>query len=330
MAVYTDLTDEELAGVVAAYDLGALRAFKGIAEGVSNSNFFMETERGRFILTIFESRVAAEDLPFLRRVAAEDLPFFMAVMARLAERGFPAPQPLVTKGGSLLAQARGKQCAIVTFLTGVSPKRPNVAQCRAIGAALAHMHEALEGFAMTRANALGPYGWSPLIQPRSTLADHLRAGLAQSIAADLEHVLTHWPSALPQGVIHADLFPDNALFIGDDVGGVIDFYFACTDALAYDLAVCVNAWCFEDRGEYNITKGRALISAYESVRALSADEREALPLLARGAALRFFATRLADWSETPAGALVRPKNPLEYADKLDFHRRATRVADYGG
>jgi homoserine kinase type II len=254
----------------------------------------------------------------------------MAVMARLAERGFPAPQPLNTKGGSLLAQARGKQCAIVTFLTGVSPKRPNVAQCRAIGGALARMHEALAGFAMTRANALGPIGWAPLINPRLALADQLRAGLSASISGDLEAVLTRWPAALPRGVIHADLFPDNALFIGDDVGGVIDFYFACTDALAYDLAVCLNAWCFEDRGEYNITKGRALISAYESVRALTPEEREALPLLARGAALRFFATRLADWSETPAGALVRPKNPLEYADKLDFHRRARGASDYGG
>ncbi|HVY03297.1 MAG TPA: homoserine kinase [Caulobacterales bacterium] len=319
MAVYTDLTDEERDAVMAAYDLGALRAFKGIAEGVSNSNFFMETERGRFILTIFEFRFVEAELPF-----------FMDVMARLAERGFPAPQPLPTRDGALLTRVRGKPAAIVTFLSGVSPKRPNVAQCRNIGAALARMHAALDGFTQTRANALGPDGWPSLIVPRLALAESLRAGLAASIDADLSDVRGRWPRDLPTGVIHADLFPDNALFVDDRIGGVIDFYFACTDALAYDLAVCLNAWCFEERGEYNITKGRALIGGYESVRALTNAEREALPLLARGAAIRFFATRLADWSETPPGALVRPKDPLEYADKLDFHRKARSASDYGG
>ncbi|HVZ99196.1 MAG TPA: homoserine kinase [Caulobacterales bacterium] len=318
MAVYTDLTDEERDAVMAAYDLGALSAFKGIAEGVSNSNFFMETERGRFILTIFEFRFVEAELPF-----------FMDVMARLAERGFPAPQPLPTREGALLTRVRGKPAAIVTFLSGVSPKRPNVAQCRNIGAALARMHRALEGFVQTRANALGPEGWSPLITPHLSLAETLRPGLAASVQADLSDVRARWPRDLPTGVIHADLFPDNALFVDDRIGGVIDFYFSCTDALAYDLAVCLNAWCFEDRGEYNITKGRALFGGYESVRALSSGERQALPLLARGAALRFFATRLADWSETPPGALVRPKDPLEYADKLDFHRKALSAGDYG-
>ncbi|MES1156834.1 MAG: homoserine kinase [Alphaproteobacteria bacterium] len=319
MAVYTDLTDEERAAVVASYDLGALSAFKGIAEGVSNSNFFLETARGRFILTIFEFRFVEAELPF-----------FMDVMARLAERGFPAPQPRPTKDGALLTRVRGKPAAIVTFLNGVSPKRPNVAQCRAIGAALARMHAALDGFAQTRPNALGLLGWKPLIYPHLALAERLRPGLAHSIEADLAEVISYWPDALPDGIIHADLFPDNALFVDDRIGGVIDFYFACTDALAYDLAVCLNAWCFEERGEYNITKGRALIGGYESVRPLSSHERVALPQLARGAAIRFFATRLADWSDTPAGAQVTPKNPLEYADKLDFHRKARSAADYGG
>ena len=303
MAVYTDLTDDEREAVLAEYGLGPLQAFKGIAEGVENSNFFLEAGGARYILTIFE-----------RRVAGADLPFFMAMMQHLARGNFPAPRPLPTKSGALLAQVRGKPCAMVTFLSGVSPKRPSVAQCRAIGATLARMHAALRDFTMTRANALGPAAW---------------AGLAAAIEGDLATV-RDWPTAPPRGAIHADLFPDNTLFDGAAIGGVIDFYFACTDVLAYDVAVCLNAWCFEDGSEFNLTKGRALFAGYEGVRALSTEERDALPALARGAALRFFATRLADWADTPAGALVRPKDPLEYANKLEFHRRAKGVTDYGG
>jgi homoserine kinase type II len=319
MAVYTDLSDEDLAGLLSTYDLGAARAFKGIAEGVENSNFLLETDAGRFILTVFE-----------KRVAREDLPFFMAVMERLAGAGFPAPRPMRTRAGALLGEVRGKPCAIVTFLSGVSPRRPTAAQCRAIGVKLAEMHAALAGFGPARANALGPDAWAPIIRPRLALAETLRPGLAAEIEADLATLLQRWPQGLPRGVIHEDLFPDNALFVGDAVGGVIDFYFACEDALAYDLAVCLNAWSFEPDRSFNVTKGQALIAGYQSVRALTPEERGALPVLAYGAAMRFFATRLRAWDDTPPGALVRPKDPLEYADKLAFHRRATSLADYGG
>jgi homoserine kinase type II len=317
LAVYTDLTDEELSALLALYDLGNPLSFKGIAEGVENSNFLLETETGRFILTIYE-----------KRVARGDLPFFMAMMEHLAARGFPAPRPMHTRAGEALAEVRGKACAIITFLNGLSPKKPSATQCRAAGEALARMHKALEDFKGERGNALGHDAWAPLIEPRLALAEQLRPGLRDAISADLQ-VVSSWPSDLPRGVIHADLFPDNMLFMGDRIGGAIDFYFACTDFLAYDLAVCLNAWCFEERGAFNITKGQAMIAGYEKVRALSAEERAALPTLARGAALRFFATRLHDWTETPAGALVRPKDPLEYADKLEFHRRAKSAADYG-
>jgi homoserine kinase type II len=318
VAVYTDLTDEELEALLARYDLGRPRAFKGVAEGVENSNFFLETEAGRFILTIYE-----------KRVARADLPFFMEVMEALAAADFPAPRPMRLRDGGFLADARGKPAAIVTFLTGVSPYRPNLAQCRAIGQTLARMHHALDGFFMRRENALGPHAWPALVRPRLNEADRLQPGLAALLETDLAALHAHWPRGLPEGVIHADLFPDNALFLRDDVTGVIDFYFACTDAHAYDIAVCLNSWCFEGR-EFNLTKGRALIAGYDSVRALSDAERNALPILARGAAMRFFATRLADWAATPAGALVRPKDPREYADKLAFHRRAISAADYGG
>jgi len=319
MAVYTHLSDTELNELLAEYDLGDATGFHGIAEGVENTNFALTTTRGRYILTLFE-----------KRVAEADLPFFMGVMARLAERGFPAPQPAVTKAGARITHVKGKPAAIVSFLDGVWPRAPNVRHCALIGEALARMHNALDGFGMERRNALGPDGWAPLINPNLKLADELRPGLAADIAGDLALAAPHWPSDLPRGVIHADLFPDNAMFVGERLSGVIDFYFACTDFLAYDLAICLNAWCFERERDFNFTKGQAMIAAYEKVRPLTPAERDALPLLARGAALRFFTTRLADWSATPEGALVKPKDPLEYANKLAFHRSALGVRDYGG
>lgn len=318
MAVYTPLADADLDALLADYDLGPRLGCEGVSEGVENTNYRLATARGRFILTIFE-----------KRTAESDLPFFMAVMARLAERGFPAPEPMRTRAGALLTRVKQKPACIVIFLDGAWPRTPDVGHCAAIGAALARMHRALAGFELTRINALGPAGWEALIAPRLAQAEFLRAGLAASVERDVALVRAAWPHDLPRGVIHADLFPDNALFQDRELSGVIDFYFACTDILAYDLAVCLNAWCFEEEKRYDVARGAAMIAAYEAVRPLSDGERRALPVLARGAALRFFATRLADWGDTPAGALVRPKNPLEYADKLAFHRAARDARDYG-
>lgn len=318
MAVYTHLSDADLAALLAQYDLGAVESLTGISEGVENTNYALTTARGRFILTLFE-----------RRVAEADLPFFMGVMARLASRGFQAPQPIATKDGAFLSRAKDKPAAIVSFLDGAWPRQPTLAHCAAVGEALARMHVALEGFELTRTNALGPAGWEQLLRPRLAQAENSRAGLGASVERDLEETIGRWPSDLPRGVIHADLFPDNVLFTGEAVTGVIDFYFACTDFLAYDLAVCLNAWCFENERIYALDRGRAMITAYDAARPLTDAERAALPILARGAALRFFATRLTDWSETPAGALVKPKDPIEYAVKLAFHRMCTRAADYG-
>lgn len=319
MAVYTDITDDELSGLLLAYDAGEALSFKGIAEGVENSNFLLETTAGRFILTVYE-----------KRVRVEDLPFFMGVMEALATKGVAAPRPVRTRDGALTAMVRGKACALITFLNGVSPKRPNAAQCRAVGEALARMHLALSGSPLTRPNSLSLPDWEALVRPRLGEAEALQPGLAERLDADLSALTAAWPQDLPQGVIHADLFPDNVLFLGAEVSGLIDFYFACTDALAYDLAVCINAWCFEPDRSFNLTKGQNLIAGYSAVRPLAAEERAALPVLARGAAMRFFATRLADWAASPPGALVRPKNPLDYADRLAFHARARGPADYGG
>ncbi len=320
MAVYTEVDDKALDQFLAEYEIGSAIAFKGIAEGVENSNYLLETDKGRYILTLFE-----------KRVNQADLPYFMGVMDHLAEKNFPAPLPVKAKDGEVLRTLCGRPAVIITFLNGMSPRKPNVAQCRALGEGLAKFHNALQDYKGMRANDLSLSSWSELFSGREAEADALAPGLAAQISDDLRALENKWPIDLPQGVIHADLFPDNAFFLGDDLTGVIDFYFACNDALVYDIAVCLNSWCFEDgRGEYNITKGKALLSGYQSVRKLDDTEQKALPVLARGAAMRFFLTRLYDWANTPKDALVRPKNPLEYAEKLGFHRNALHFSDYGG
>lgn len=317
MAVYTSLTAEDIATLLARYDIGAAVSCEGIAEGVENTNYKLTTAGGRYILTIFE-----------KRVAEADLPFFIGVMERLAARGFQAPKPIAMRDGALLTRINGKPAAIVSLLDGVWPRQVDLRHCAPVGETLARMHLALDGFAGTRTNALSVRGWETLLAPRMDEAEKLRPGLAELVRDDMIAVSKSWRNDLPRGVIHADLFPDNALFEGGALTGVIDFYFACTDALAYDLAVCLNAWCFNGP-RYDLERGKAMIAAYESVRPLSKLERDMLPHLARGAALRFFATRLTDWAATPAGATVTPKDPLEYADKLAFHRMARTEADYG-
>jgi homoserine kinase type II len=318
MAVYTDVTDEELQQFLAGYDLGTLLSYKGIAEGVENSNFLLHTSQGSFILTLYE-----------KRVAAGDLPFFLNLMEHLAARGLTCPQPVRSRNGEALGTLDKRPAAIVTFLDGVWIRRPNASHCGAVGEALAQLHLAGADFAMTRRNGLSVEGWRPLFETAGPRADKVQAGLREAIAAELIRLERDWPRDLPQGVIHADLFPDNVFFLGDRLSGLIDFYFACTDALAYDVAVCLNAWCFESDHSYNMTKGRALLYGYMRKRALSAPEIAALPILCRGAALRFLLTRLVDWLEVPAGALVKPKDPLEYYRKLRFHQTNTSARDYG-
>ena len=262
MAVYTPLTSEDVAALLAQYDIGAAISCEGIAEGVENTNYKLTTASGRYILTIFE-----------KRVAEADLPFFMGVMERLAARGFPAPKPIANRDGALLSRIKGKPAAIISFLDGIWPRQVELHHCAPVGEALARMHVALSDFAGTRPNALSLGGWETLLAPRMDEAEKLRPGLAELVRKDMVAVRMAWRNDLPRGVIHADLFPDNALFTDGALTGVIDFYFACTDALAYDLAVCLNAWCFNGP-RYNLERGRAMIAAYESVRPLSALERE--------------------------------------------------------
>jgi homoserine kinase type II len=318
VAVYTDVVAEDLAAFLADYDIGELLAYKGIAEGVENSNFLVHTSRGYFILTLYE-----------KRVAAADLPFFLALMEHLHARGIRCPQPVKNRNGAVLGQVAGRPAALVTFLDGMWIRRPSPRHCSALGEALAKLHLAGLDFKQRRDNALSVAGWRSLYEICCARANEVHPELKAFLAAELSHLEQAWPRNLPQGVIHADLFPDNVFFLGNALSGLIDFYFACTDALAYDVAVCLNAWCFESDHSYNVTKGRGLLQAYAQARPLSDAERDALPLLARGAALRFLLTRLVDWFDVPPGALVRPKDPLEYYRKLRFHQAVKSVRDYG-
>jgi homoserine kinase type II len=319
MAVYTDVAADELAEFLGKYDIGELLSYKGIAEGVENSNFLLHTTSGYFILTLYE-----------KRVAKSDLPFFLALMTHLASRGISCPQPVKNKDGEALSSLAGRPAAIITFLEGVWPCKPNAAHCAGVGQALARMHLAGRDFAMVRANALTVSGWRPLFEQAASRADELQHGLRAFIEAELDHLESNvWPRNLPAGVIHADLFPDNVFFLGERVSGIIDFTFACNDMLAYDVAICLNAWCFETDYSFNVTKARAFLNAYGRERQLSDAEQNALPLLARGAAMRFLLTRLVDFLNVPPGALVRPKDPIEYVRKLRFQQGVASMRDYG-
>lgn len=318
MAVYTEVTDDELAPLIADYGLGELLSYKGIAEGVENTNFLVHTTQGTFILTLYE-----------RRVDPADLPFFLGLLEHLNKGGISCPLPVRNREGEVLSTVAGRTAAVVTFLEGVWPRRPRPTHCAAVGRALAELHLAGESFAMVRENALGLSGWHALYERFASRADEIAPGLSTLISYELAYLDRAWPKGLPTGVIHADLFPDNVFFIGDTLSGLIDFYFACNDAWAYDLAICLNAWCFEPDCSFNATKGRALLAAYQSLRPLTAAERQAFPVLARGAALRFLVTRAHDWLHTDRNALVKPHDPNAYVRRLRFHQEVEQASEYG-
>ena len=315
MAVYTEVSDAELEAFLAEYDIGQADSFKGVAEGVENSNYFLTTTTGQFFLTLYE-----------KRVDPKDLPFFLGLMDHLAARGISCPRPIHGRDGNALRTLAGRPAAIITFLHGLWPRRVLQRHCGPVGEALAALHLAGRDFPMKRPNTLSVAGWRPLFDASRR---HVDDNLARELQAELDFFEGNWPQDLPAGVIHADLFNDNVLFLNEKLSGLIDFYFACNDAFAYDVAICLNAWCFEPDKSFNATKGRALLQGYERVRSLEPRERDRLPLLARGAALRFLLTRLYDWVHTPADALVKRKDPKEYLDKLRFHRSAQSITDYG-
>jgi homoserine kinase type II len=318
MAVYTEVGDEDLIAFIAEYDLGDVVSCKGIAEGVENTNYLLQTTLGQYILTLYE-----------KRVKKSDLPFFLGLIEHLAAQEVSCPVPLHGRDGNALRQLCDRPAAMVSFLDGMWPRRIKPGHCSALGAALAQLHVAGDSYPVERPNALSVQAWRPLFDACAARADTVSAGLSNILTRELDHLESHWPEGLPTGVCHADLFPDNVFFIGGDLSGIIDFYFACTDFFAYDLAICLNAWCFERDNSFNITKARLMLSRYRTVRPFSDAEVQALPLLARGSALRFLLTRLYDWLHHPEGALVQPKDPLDYLAKLSFHQTGNGPEAYG-
>jgi len=318
MAVYTEVADEDLIEFVAQFGLGEIVSCKGIAEGVENSNFQLVTEKGTYILTLYE-----------KRVNPDDLPFFLGLIEHLAGNGVPCPQPVRALDGSVLQTLSTKPAALVTFLSGMGPRHIHTYHAAEVGRALAEMHVAGADFKLTRGNALDVKSWRGVLHQCAGRDDSMIKGMIAELEDDLDDLEARWPQNLPRGVIHGDLFPDNVFFRGERLSGLIDFYFACNEVLAYDIAVCLNAWCFETDGNFNVTKAKRMLQAYAKVRALSAAEQAALPLLARGAAMRFLLTRLYDWLNTTPGALVVPKDPREFLHKLRFHRGVDGPGAYG-
>lgn len=312
MAVYTHVSAEAMGELIARYDVGELVSAKGIAEGVENSNYLVDTTGGRFILTLYE-----------KRVDPADLPFFMALLDHLADGGNPVPRAIRDRAGAQLQQVAGRPACLIEFVPGVSVSHPTAAQADAAGRALGRMHASLASFDRDRPNALGLAGWRALAERCAGDLDRIAAGLRDRVTRELDRLEACWPVSLPRAVIHADLFPDNVLMLGNQVSGIIDFYFACSEVRAWDLAVAHAAWCFDADGtNYHAGRGAGLIVGYEESFGLLPDEREAFVTLARGACLRFLLTRAWDWLNTPVDALVTRKDPLAFLRRLDHYAAA--------
>ena len=318
MAVYTEISDRDLSEFISRYNIGEVLSCKGIAEGVENSNFLLTTSEGLYILTLYE-----------KRVSQDDLPFFLKLMDHLATMGVPCPLPVRNKFGEALGELSGKPAAVISFLTGIWPRQIIPSHCAEVGRALAELHLAGRSFEYNRENSLGVKGWGALFKSSAHRADEIQSGLNHFLQTELLFLEENWPEGLPGGIIHADLFPDNVFFRGAHLSGMIDFYFSCTDTYAYDIAICLNAWCFEPDHGFNSIKAGQLLKNYRNVRDLSGHEIEALPILTRGSAMRFLLTRLYDWMNTPRNAMVRRKDPLEFFHKLQFHMRVNSPQDYG-
>lgn len=322
MAVYTDVSEEALEDFLTRYNVGQLLWCKGIAEGVENTNYIMATDKGQFILTLYEARVSETDLPF-----------YLGLMNHLAENGLETARPIQQNDGALYSQLCGKPAALIEFLDGVALKTPNNQNLFQLGVKAAKFHLTATDFKLSRKNALNLAAWRPLLvscgDNLSHIAPESNLDLKKSLNAELDYLEANWPQNLPQGVIHADLFPDNVFFMQGELSGIIDFYFACNEIYAYELAIIINAWCFENNGELNITKVRAFFRGYQSVRPLEKAELVAMPILCRGAAIRFLLTRLYDWINVPEDALVIPKKPTEYIRNLSFHQKIESFSEYG-
>ena len=318
MAVYTHVNAEEISEFLASYDAGEVLSFKGIAEGVENSNYILQTTKASYILTLYE-----------KRVNPDDLPFFLGLMDHLVHKGTNCAFPVRDRDGNILKTLCGRPAALISFLEGLSINRPTPEHCHQLGQEMARMHQAAADFDLRRENALSVAGWQDLVTACAARADEVSPGLSALLKDEMAFLTQHWPTDLPEGVIHADLFPDNVFFRGGELSGLIDYYFACNDILAYDVAICLNAWCFEADGGFNITKASRLLQGYTVERPMGEAEMAALSILCRGAAFRFLLSRLYDWLNQVEGALVQIKDPREYLSKLKFHQAVKSPSEYG-
>ncbi|MEP3226978.1 MAG: homoserine kinase [Parasphingorhabdus sp.] len=316
MAVYTKVSAEEIEAFLTRFNVGTLVSAKGIAEGVENSNYLIETTQDRFILTLYE-----------KRVDPDDLPFFIDMLDHLASKNCPVPPMIADRDGMKIQQLCGRYACLITFLPGISVTMPTVAQAKAAGAALGTMHDALQDFEGERTNTMNRDSWRTLVMECGPDGlDKASPGLFHQVNEELDYLDKMWPSLLPQSVIHADLFPDNILMLEDQVTGLIDFYFSCSDIRAYDVAVTHAAWCFSKDGSvFDQSVSAALLAGYVEKFGLSRDERDGLPILARGAALRFLLTRAFDWIHTPADALVTRKDPKAFLHRLHFYQKNPEI-----
>jgi len=320
MAVYTKLSKSELEEFFSKYSLGKLLSYKEIKEGIENTNYFIQTENNKFILTLYE-----------KRVEEKDLPFFIGLMKNLFDKKFPSPNPIINKNGNYISEVLNKKSAVVSFLEGSAKKNLTPKECHEVGIYAAKLHLITKDLSGKRENKLSINSWRPLYKKIKKDCSKIHPNLLEVIERNLVEIEKKWPSNIPSGIIHADLFPDNIFFKNNKLSGIIDFYFACNDFYAFEIAVCLNALCFEGVNEnlsFNVTKAKNFIDGYSSVRKLTEDEKKSMKILCQGAALRFLLTRVFDYLNLTEGALVKIKDPIEYLKRLDFHNSVRDYEDY--
>jgi len=320
MAVYTKLSENNLKDFFQKYNLGKFLDFKGIMEGIENTNYLTHTDKGKFILTVYE-----------KRIDEKDLPFFMGLMRNLFDSNFPSPEPIINKNGNYITEILGKKAAIVSFLNGKAKKVLSPDNCREVGIHAAKLHLITNNLTIKRENKLSVSSWKKIYQKIRKDCSKIHSSLSKTIENNLDEIENYWPKNIPAGIIHADLFSDNIFFNKNKLSGIIDFYFSCFDYYAFEIAVCLNALCFEGKKQnlsFNVTKAKKFIDGYSSIKKLSEDEKKSLKILCQGAALRFLLTRVFDYLNLTEGAIVKIKDPIEYLKRLEFHNSVKSYEDY--
>jgi len=320
MAVYTKLSEKELKEFFSKYNLGELLNYKEIKEGIENTNYFIQTEKGKFILTLYE-----------KRVEEKDLPFFISLMRNLFDKNFPSPEPIINKNGNYISEISEKKAAVVSFLDGYAKKILNPNDCYEVGINTAKLHLITKNLSGKRENKLSINSWRKIYNKVKKDCSKIHPNLPKVIEKNLDEIEKNWPKNIPSGIIHADLFSDNILFKNNRLTGIIDFYFSCNDFYAFEIAICLNALCFEGINEnlsFNVTKAKKFIDGYNSIRKISEDEKKSLKILCQGAAMRFLLTRVFDYLNLVEGAVVKVKDPIEYLKRLEFHNDVNSYQDY--